>query len=73
MYDFLLRFFEKRSAKKLGGVPLLWMIYKPDQPIPNMIFKLHPSIEQDEYLNKQFKEISDYLREKYCDEWEYLK
>ena len=65
----LIKYLENRAKKKLGGIPLMWLIYNPEQPIPNMIFKLHPSIEHDEYLQREFKAISDYVRDKYSHEW----
>ena len=50
----------------------MWLIYKVDQPEPNMEFRLHPSIEHDEYLQRRFGDIADYLRDNYS-EWDYLR
>lgn len=72
MLSWINRQLERKSVKKMGGIPLMWLIYKIDQPEPNMEFRLHPSIEHDEYLKKQFGDIADYLRDNY-DEWNYLK
>ena len=33
---------EKKCQRKMGGIPMLWVIYKPDKPVPNMEFRLHP-------------------------------
>lgn len=64
---------ERRSLRELEGIPLLWLLYQPNKPEPNMEYRLHPSIRQDEYLKKQFKDIADYLRANYTDEWEHLE
>lgn len=73
MLNWINKKLEKKSLNELGGIPILWLVYQPNKPEPNMEYKLHPSIKHDEYLKNQFKEIADYLRENYCDEWNYLK
>ncbi len=72
MLDWINRRLERKSVKKMGGIPLMWLIYKVDQSEPNMEFRLHPSIEHDEYLQRRFSDIADYLRDNY-NEWDYLK
>ena len=68
--DKLVKYFENRARKKMGGIPLMWLVYEPELEAPNMIFNMHPSIIKDEYLNIRMKEIADYLRENYTGEWD---
>ena len=70
MLDRAVKYFENRARKKMGGIPLMWLVYKPELEAPNMIFNMHPSIMKDEYLNIRMKEMADYLRENYTDEWD---
>lgn len=65
MLNWLEKVLEKRAIRKLGGIPLLWIIYKPELKEKNVIFHLYPSIKHDEYLNSKFSEIADYIRENY--------
>jgi hypothetical protein len=65
MLDWLTKIMEKRAIKRLGGIPLLWITYKPELKEKNVIFHLHSSIKHDEYLNQTFSEIADYIRENY--------
>ena len=58
---------EKKCKKKMGGIPMLWVIYQPDKPIPNMIFKLNPMFHGDVLLNDTFREVADYMRDKYLE------
>ena len=59
---------EKMAIKKLGGIPLLWVIFKPWEKEPNVWFYPHPSIKHDDFLSKHFTEIAGYIREN----WEEL-
>ena len=58
---------EKKCKKQMGGIPLLWVIYDPDKPAPNIIFKLHPMFADDIALNSAFKGVAEYMREKYLE------
>jgi hypothetical protein len=58
---------EKKCQRKMGGIPMLWVIYKPDKPVPNMEFRLHPMFKDDIALNTAFKDIADYMRDKYLE------
>lgn len=51
--------------KKMGGIPLLWVIYQEDKPKPNVIFKLHPMFKGDWFLNETFEMVADYMRNNY--------
>ena len=70
MLDKLVKYFENRARKKMGGIPLMNIIYKPEQDIPNVVFNVHPSLAEDEYLITRFQEIADYFRENHSHEWD---
>jgi len=61
---------EKKCKKEMGGIPLLWVIYKEDKPVPNIYFQLHPMFADDKYLNDTFKFIADYMRRNYLEKKE---
>ena len=61
--DWLVNKAEGRARKKLGGIPIAWIIYKPEKPPPNVIIHTHYTVEHDEWLQERFKEIADYIRE----------
>ena len=61
---------EKKCQKEMGGIPLLWVIYDPDKPKPNILFKLHPMFSDDKALNSAFKGVAEYMREKYLEKEE---
>jgi len=67
LIDKLTDYWEKKCQRKMGGIPLLWVIYKPEKPVPNMEFRLHPMFIEDEYLNYIFKEAANYMRDKYLE------
>ena len=58
---------EKKCQKKMGGIPLLWVIYKEDEPIPNIYFRLHPMFAGDKVLNESFKTVAEYMRKNYLE------
>ena len=58
---------EKKCKKKMGGIPMLWVIYQPDKPVPNMIFKLNPMFSGDAFLNENFKQVAEYMRRNYLE------
>jgi len=62
---------EKKCQKKIGGIPMLWVIYEPDKPVPNMIFYPHPMFSGDTILNAKCKDIADYMRSNYLEKGEY--
>ena len=65
MLNWLVKKFENKSRKIYGGIPIVWVIYKPELKEKNVVFNLHPTIKHDDYLSKTFKEIADYIRENY--------
>lgn len=60
-------YWEKKCRKEMGGIPMCWVIYQPEKPKPNMVFKLHPMFNGDKFLNEAFKIIADYMRDKYLE------
>jgi len=58
---------EKKCKKEMGGIPLLWVIYKEDEPAPNIHFSPRPMFNGDEFLNGKCKEIAEYMRDKYLE------
>jgi len=58
---------EKKCQKEMGGIPMLWVIYQLDKPIPNMIFRLNPMFHGDSILNAKCKDIAEYMRDKYLE------
>lgn len=65
MLNWLAKKFENKSRKIYGGIPIVWVTYKPELKKDNVVFNLHPSIKHDEYLYKTFKEIANHIRENY--------
>jgi len=59
--------YENKCKKEMGGIPLLWVIYHPDKPIPNIDFRPHPMFTGDMFLNEKCKEIADYMRNNYLE------
>jgi len=51
----------------MGGIPILWVIYQPDKPVPNMAFRAHPMFSGDAVLNAKCKDIAEYMRDKYLE------
>lgn len=68
--DKLVKYYENRARKKIGGIPLMNIIYKPEQDIPNVVFNVHLSLAEDEYLTTRFQEVADCFRENYSHEWD---
>ena len=46
---------------------MLWVIYKEDEPAPNIHFSPRPMFNGDEFLNGKCKEIAEYMRDKYLE------
>lgn len=63
--NWLVKLAERRCYRKLGGIPIMWILYKPHIPKPNVFFNLHPTLRQDEQLTAMFQEIADRIREVY--------
>jgi len=68
MFDWLLKkyaaYLERKAKKKFNGIPVLFVTYRPDDPIPNMDFRPHPFITRDEVIGEKFKDLADLLRDR---------
>ena len=62
--DWLVHYAERRAIKRIGGIPLMWIIYKPDKDPPNVIYNFHPDIEQGP-LKEQLQKTADMVREQW--------
>ncbi len=65
------KYYRRKSYRKNNGVLIMWAVYRPDLPEPNVFYNLHPDIERDEYLEPRFKEIAEHIR-KYYSDWEVI-
>ena len=71
MLDKFLSWMERRAEmkcrRKLGGIPVLMVLYQPEKPKPNVVFQCHPALEDDEYLMAEFAVIAEHIREVHSD------
>ena len=65
LIDWYLAYAERRARKRMGGVPIMWMLYSPDKEPPNVFTHLHPDIEQDEELHEAFRAAAKLVRERW--------
>ena len=65
MLNLLSRLSEKYARWRLGGIPIMWIIYKPHLPKPNVVVNLHYEIEQDAELTRKFTELAEMIRERW--------
>lgn len=64
--DCIVKRLENKSRKKFGGELIMLVVYKPDNPKPNVIFNVHPDI-RTVLINDKCRELADIIR----DEWAY--
>mgnify|MGYP001136349720 CR=1 FL=1 len=65
LLDKLTDHWEKKCQREMDGIPLMWVLYQPQNPIPNILFRPHPMFTGDEYLNTLCKEMARHMRETY--------
>lgn len=65
IWGFTENWMEKRVIKRTGGIPVVYIIYKPWEDAPNVIFMLHPEIREDALMNEYAKKLADRVREIY--------
>ncbi len=65
MLDILVRLSEKYARWRLGGIPIMWIIYKPDLPKPNVIVNIHPDIKADAEISDKCVELAELVRERW--------
>ncbi len=53
---------ERRAIRKLGGIPILWVIYKPWEPEPNIYFHTHGV---DKRLDGLMQQMAEHIRANY--------
>ena len=65
MLNLLSRLSEKYARWRLGGIPIMWIIYKPHLPVPNVVVSKHPDIEVDAVLSDKCAELAELIRERW--------
>ncbi len=63
------KYYRRKSYRKNNGILIMWAVYRPDLPQPNVFFSLHPDLKHDDYLKPKFGEIAEHIR-KYYSDWE---
>lgn len=61
----MLNWLKRKLKRKVGGVLIAWVVYKPDEEQPNIFINIHPQMNGDEFLCNTFKLIADHIRENY--------
>lgn len=65
---------EIKSIKRLKGYPICYVMYKPLDEIPNIIYmNLTPELQQDEVINELSKELAWEIRRWYKEHPEELE
>jgi hypothetical protein len=62
------KYYRRKSYRKNNGILIMWAVYRPELPTPNVFFKLHPDLKHDDYLKPKFGEIAEHIR-KYYGDW----
>ena len=66
--DKLINRYEKKIRKQYNdGIPLLFLVYHAEKPVPNILFNLHPMIKKDDFLHETFQALADHLRDNYLE------
>ena len=54
---------KKKMVKKENGVPIFYIVYRPQNELPNVItHHTHPELREEEGLDELLKEVSDKVR-----------
>ena len=61
---------KRRATRKLGGVPVVWVLYRPWEPPPNVYYHVNPECKKDLWLAERMREMADYIRENYFNDEE---
>lgn len=64
LLDRLIKHYKNKAHKKFGGELIMWVVYKPDQPIPNVIFNVHPDL-RTMIVNEKCKELAEIVRQEW--------
>ena len=65
MLELLVRWYEKRTIKRAGGIPIVYFLYKPWLEVPNVFVMIHPDIGDDAVIKEHSKIIANRVREIY--------
>ena len=63
--DLLTEYYKRKCHKKFGGELIMWVVYKPGQPIPNVVFHVHPDM-RTALVNEKCKELAEIVRQEWC-------
>ncbi len=61
------KYYRWKAYRKHNGVLIMWAVYRPELPEPNIFFSLHPDLKHDDYLKPRFGEIAEHIRQHYGD------
>lgn len=57
------KFLKNILTKKERGLPVMYIIYQPQNPTPNVVtHHIHPDLRQDEELNILLQKVADRVR-----------
>lgn len=74
MIDKLIKRLRNKSIIQHQGVPILYVVYKPQNDGKNVItYIADPDLRENEQLDYLFKNIADCVREHYADKPEQLE
>ena len=63
--DWIVKLAHNRAYRKLGGIPMCWVIYKAHLPPPNVVTHVHPLLKDDAKLKELYQQVADRIREVY--------
>jgi len=64
LLDRMVRYYEKKCRKRYDGELIMWVVYKPDQLEPNVIFNVHPDL-RTVLINDKCKELAAIVRQEW--------
>ena len=64
LLEWLIKHYKNKSRKKFGGELIMWVVYKPDKPIPNVIFNVHPELKTL-LINDKCRELAELVRKEW--------
>lgn len=62
--DRMVKYYEQKSRKRFGGEMIMWVVYKPEQAKPNVIFNVHPDL-RTVLVNDKCKELAEIVRQEW--------
>ncbi len=65
--NILEKYYRRKSYRQHNGVLMVWVVYNPDLPEPNVFFNLHPDLKHDDYLKEKFQYVAEHIRQHYGD------